>query len=482
MTLFSRKRPRSSDAAQRVSQEPFTTDKPSKHHMLPTHYNNGRLVTKGIQQEGESGRSGFNPVHFCKVAWRSSCRASMFLNVLWPFVPAGIALYYSRRESTLLVFAINYVAMIPAANLLGFAGQDLARKLPRVLGILLETTLSAVVEIVLFVVLIVKDHRDGHNVAVIKAAILGSILTNLLLCLGCCFFLGGIKRHEQVFHEAVSEVGSNLLLVAGFALLIPSAFYSALHSSAFGPGDEVPTGEDGRPQEVFTLTRLNHDILAISRGTAIVLIVAFILFIWYNAKSHDTIFDDVLAADQEKDVDREHDLSKAKFTLTECIMALAVSLALVSIIAVILVNEIHPMVVEYRIPDNFMGLILVPLVEKFAEHITAIDEAWDNQMNFALFHCLGPSIQTALFNAPLVVLVGWGLHNHFMDLNFEIFQIVLLVLSIMVVGNFLRDKKSNYLEGGLLVLIYVIVALSAWYYPNPSLTTSNSGATGIDSH
>lgn len=201
----------------------------------------------------------------------------MVLNILWPFVPAGIALYYTRRESTLLVFAINYIAMIPAANLLGFAGQDLARKLPRVLGILLEMTFSAVVEIVLFVVLVVKDHRDGHNVTVIKAAILGSILTNLLLCLGLCLFLGGARRHEQVFHEAVSEVGSNLLLVAGFALLIPSAFYSALLSSAFGPGDEIPTGENGTPQEVFTLARLNHDTLAISRGTAIVLIVAFVL-------------------------------------------------------------------------------------------------------------------------------------------------------------------------------------------------------------
>lgn len=79
-------------------------------------------------------------------------------------------------------------------------------------------------------------------------------------------------------------------------------------------------------------------------------------------------------------------------------------------------------------------------------------------------------------------MVGWGLDNRFMDLNFEIFQIVLLVLSITVVGNFLRDKKSNYLEGGLLGLVYVIVALTAWYYPNPSLTLSNSGATGTVSH
>jgi Ca2+:H+ antiporter len=55
---------------------------------------------------------------------------------------------------------------------------------------------------------------------------------------------------------------------------------------------------------------------------------------------------------------------------------------------------------------------LVPLVEKAAEHITAIDEAWDNQMNFALSHILGASIQTALLNTPLAVIVGWGLKIH----------------------------------------------------------------------
>lgn len=79
-----------------------------------------------------------------------------------------------------------------------------------------------------------------------------------------------------------------------------------------------------------------------------------------------------------------------------------------------------------------------------------------------------------------------------MDLNFEIFQVVLLLLAILVVGNFLRDGSSNYLEGGLLVvcwryevskeglkltfvmqIVYIIIGVTAWYYPNADLTTSN---------
>jgi Ca2+:H+ antiporter len=77
--------------------------------------------------------------------------------------------------------------------------------------------------------------------------------------------------------------------------------------------------------------------------------------------------------------------------------------------------------------------------------------AVDGMINVALYHCLGPSIQTALFNAPLVVIVAWVMGKP-LDLNFEIFMIGLLVLSILVVGNFLRDGESNWLEGALLVV------------------------------
>lgn len=105
--------------------------------------------------------------------------------------------------------------MIPAANLLGFAGQEMARKLPRVAGIILETTFGSIVEFVLFMVLITDPHSVSHTIHIIKAAILGSILANLLLCLGAVFFIGGCRRDEQEFHDAVSEVGSNLMLVAG---------------------------------------------------------------------------------------------------------------------------------------------------------------------------------------------------------------------------------------------------------------------------
>jgi Ca2+:H+ antiporter len=83
-----------------------------------------------------------------------------------------------------------------------------------------EYSIGSVVEIILFMVLISRVDeaavaQGGINyIEVIKAAILGSILATMLLCLGLCFIVGGIRRDEQTFSESVSEAGSGLLLTA----------------------------------------------------------------------------------------------------------------------------------------------------------------------------------------------------------------------------------------------------------------------------
>ena len=93
-----------------------------------------------VKTAGESGRTGFNPVHFFRIAFRSSSTLSAVVNVLWPVVPAAIAVRYAAPDSHLAIFVLSYLAMVPCANMIGFAGQELARKVPHVVGVLTETT------------------------------------------------------------------------------------------------------------------------------------------------------------------------------------------------------------------------------------------------------------------------------------------------------------------------------------------------------
>lgn len=210
---------------------------------------------------------------------------------------------------------------------------------------------------------------------------------------------------------------------------------------------------------------LTRAVLKISRVTAILLIVSYGFYVWYNMSTHHTIYDAIFLADEHADRDRHKDHRRDKLTFTESLLALAISITLVTLFAIHLVSQIHYIVEKHHVSDLFMGLILVPLVEKIAEHITAVDEAWDNTMNTAMAHVLGATIQTALFNGPLAVIIGWIIHKD-LSLNFDLFTIIVVILSIIVVGNFLRDKKSNYLEGALSVIAYIIIAVAACYYPN----------------
>lgn len=414
-----------------------------------------------VRPLGESGRSGFHPFHFLKITFKSSSWASRVVNILWPVVPIAIAVRHAMPDSHLAIFVLSYLAMIPCANLIGFAGQEFSMKMPHVVGVLTETTLGSLVEIILFMILITREPKSNgvDYVQVIKAAILGSILATMLLCLGLCFIAGGFKRDEQSFSASVSEAGSGLLLTAGFGLAIPTVYEHSLKGRL----------------DAADLTRRTIDI---SRSTAILLIIAYLIYVFFQARTHHGIYDAIFRLEEARDDDGHRDAQRRRLTLVECLVGLTISIGLVSIIALALVDQIHYVVVERGVSDAFMGLILVPLVEKAAEHLTAIDEAYDNQMNFALSHVLGATLQTALFNAPLVVLVGWGLGKP-MGLNFEVFDLAVLLLAILTVGNFLRDQKTNYLEGALCVIVYVAIAVAALYYPNPEHGGAQ-GSTGGD--
>lgn len=409
-----------------------------------------------VRPSGESGRRGFNPVRFVKIILRSSNLASRVVNILWPIVPVAIAIRYALPNHQLAIFILHYLAMVPCANLLGFAGQELARKVPHVMGVLTETTLGSLVEIIMFMVLIARGDEKVDYIQVIKAAILGSILATMLLCLGLCFVVGGLKRKESTFSEAVSEAGSGLLLTAGFGLAIPTVFAHSLSGRV--------------PEDQLALKALD-----ISRSTAVLLLISYLIFVYFQSHSHHGIYDAIFVEEELRDDDRHKEMRMHRLTLTEVCVALIVSIGLVTLIAINLIDQIHFLVSERHVSDAFVGLIMLPLVEKAAEHLTAIDEAWDDQMNFALSHVLGATLQTALFNGPLVVIVGWGLGKD-MGLTFEIFDMAVLLLAILTVGNFLRDQKSNYLEGVLCVFVYIAIAVAALYYPNPEHSGGHDAA------
>jgi Ca2+:H+ antiporter len=58
--------------------------------------------------------------------------------------------------------------------------------------------LGNAVELIVSVIALVQG-----KVVIVQASLLGSMLSNLLLVLGMCFFFGGLKHKEQSFNMTV---------------------------------------------------------------------------------------------------------------------------------------------------------------------------------------------------------------------------------------------------------------------------------------
>src|SRR5437868_7068442 len=96
---------------------------------------------------------------------------------------------------------------------------------------------------------------------------LGSILSNILLVLGCCFLFGGMKYKEQNFNSTVASTMSSLMAVATASLIIPAALYNTIYKNA---NDHEVMGT----------------VLLLSRGTAIVLLILYVLYLFFQLKTH----------------------------------------------------------------------------------------------------------------------------------------------------------------------------------------------------
>ncbi|KAF7167707.1 hypothetical protein CNMCM5623_000946 [Aspergillus felis] len=380
------------------------------------------------------------PAHVVHLTWQTLVRD--YVNVLLVFVPLGIISGALHWDST-AVFTLNFLAIIPLASLLSFATEELAATMGQALGGLMNATFGNAVELIVSIIAL-KDNQ----IRVVQASMLGSILSNILLVLGCCFFIGGLRYSEQTFNSTGASTMSSMMTVASASLIIPATLYASLSPS-------------------HSKATTDKNILILSHGTAIILLVLYVMYLYFQLRTHTELFEEVpdgMGPDAENQADHEeeeeHILSPLAATIT-----LVIVTVLVAVCADYLVGSIDSIVEKTGMTRTFIGLILIPIVGNAAEHVTAVVVAWKGKMDLAIGVAIGSSLQIALFVTPFLVIMGWIL-NVEMTLNFHIFETVAFFISSLVVTFLIQDGRSNYLEGGLCLGMYLILALAFYVYPD----------------
>lgn len=392
------------------------------------------LLGRTQNYEGES-RVKTLPKHVIHLIYATL--TSNYVNAFLVFVPIGIIAGAMGWNPT-AVFVLNFVAIIPLAALLSFATEELSAKLGQTLGGLMNATFGNAVELIVSIVAL----RQGE-IRIVQASMLGSILSNILLVLGCCFLAAGIRQQESEFNGTVASTMSSLMAVASASLIIPATLYAVMPHSGQG-GDDT-----------------DKNILLLSHGTSIILLVLYILYLYFQLFSHHSLFADV----ENQEGGNEESEEEQILSPTAAGIALIIVTVLVAICAEYLVDSIDSIVESAHISKTFVGLVLIPIVGNAAEHVTAVIVAYKGKMDLAINVAIGSSLQIALFVTPFLVVLGWIIGQP-MTLHFQGFETMIFFIAVLIVNYLIQDGKSNYLEGAMCIGTYAIIALSFYIYPD----------------
>ncbi|RGB44252.1 hypothetical protein C1646_748977 [Rhizophagus diaphanus] len=314
-------------------------------------------------------------------------------NVLLIFVPLG-HIAFGLKWSNTWVFVLNFLAIIPLAMLFEFAAENDSLKVGRFYSDFLNATLSNTVESIVFIAALIEG-----QIRVVQASILGSIISNILLVLGMKFFAGGFYHKVQTFNMTAAQMCSSLMVLACISLIIPAAFISFVYSVE---NSDIINNDDKKYKEISNL----------SYGTAIILLIIYILYLLFQLKTHQQLYQDewVIEDDEQPQLDLRVSLS-----------LLAVVIFFVAFSAEHLADSIEGIVESHELNKTFVGLILIPNIKKISEIICILTSMKKEEgLDFAIRNAVDSSI----------------------------------------------DGESNWLKGAMFLATYVIIAIATYFYPN----------------
>src|SRR5216117_3919708 len=125
--------------------------------------------------------------------------------LLTPFIPAAIVLRLADASDA-AVFVTSALGIIPTAALMSQATQELAARSGPGIGGLLNVTFGNAPELIIALFALDKGLQE-----VVKAALVGSIIGNILLVLGAAMLLGGLGRQKQVFSKTTASSQTSML-------------------------------------------------------------------------------------------------------------------------------------------------------------------------------------------------------------------------------------------------------------------------------
>uniref|UniRef100_A0A061RVE4 Vacuolar cation/proton exchanger n=1 Tax=Tetraselmis sp. GSL018 TaxID=582737 RepID=A0A061RVE4_9CHLO len=373
------------------------------------------------------------------------------LNLLLLCIPLAIMSSISEWGDT-WTFTLALLGLCPLAERLGYCTEQLAMYTNATIGGLLNATFGNVTEMIVAVYALRQN-----MLRVVQLSLLGSILSNMLLVLGCAFFFGGLRHKCQKFHKEGVFASCSLLLLGVLGLTLPNMLH-ATHTELHG----------------------SMDTIRLSRYISCLLLLMYGAYLLFQLHTHKFLFEEGEAhakddGDKESDSDDEEEPVLGYWG---SIFWLAVFTVFVSILSDNIVDTIEGAAKSWNVPLPFVSTILLPIVGNAAEHAAAVMFALKNKTNISLGVAIGSSAQITMLVIPFCVILGWAMGVP-MHLNMHEFETGALFVSVVIVAIFLQDGSSNWLKGLTLVLSYLALGGAFYFHSDAELAKGRGGPKSL---
>jgi Ca2+:H+ antiporter len=352
------------------------------------------------------------------------------LPAMLAFIPVSVALAWLSPERHVAIFATSVLAILPLAGYIGRATEALAGQLGGAIGGLLNATFGNAAELIIGALAL----REGL-VDLVKASITGSMIGNLLLVFGASALVGGVRHPTQHFNRTAAGLGTTMLLLSTIALIVPAVFHW------------LSRGVPNSPE------------LKLDTEIAVVLFITYCLSLLFTLRTHRDAAGVGVQTKHAGGEGKPHE-GKKRWIL----MLLGATLA-VAVVSEVMVGSVEETARDLGFTQLFVGVIIVALIGNAAEHYSAVVMAANNKMDAAISIAVGSSTQIALFVAPALVFLSYGLAPHPMDLVFSTFELVAISLSVLSIAFIAHDGETHWMEGVQLLAVYMILALGFFFLP-----------------
>jgi Ca2+:H+ antiporter len=367
---------------------------------------------------------------------------SSILYLLIIFTPIAVALEFVHADH-IIIFVIAAIALIPLAKLIGDSTEHLSIHYGTSLGSLLNVTFGNAAEIIIAIVAI-----NAGLLELVKASISGAILGNILLIFGLSILAGGFKYKEQFFNRENSGLQASMLFLAIIGLAVPTVLANTVY---------LKDGSGGMNVENQVSVQILSDVLAF------LLLAVYIAGILFTFFTHKHVFTQPISREHQKEEEKG---SKEKhithWSKKKSFLLLGLSMAGVIVVSEILVGSVEATTEEFGFGELFVGAIIVGIVGNAAEHSSAIMLARKGKIDLSIGIAAGSGTQIALFVVPILVIAGIIMNKPF-TLVFTLYELATIFLAAIILNLISNDGKSNWFEGAMLTVVYIIIAIGFFF-------------------